>query len=225
LWALAAGGNNDPVGTAVELDKNGNVYICGQVPIYAPDIVVFGNQTLTPNYGNVNDHSAFIASFDPQGNELCATVTRVGGEYSVFLAGDKSSNAMYFSGYAFTDAVFGPDTLQGVQIPVYVFTAKWNCEPASVNEISSAPSLPVTVYPNPTNGLTTISFEINQPDQIKISVLDMQGKTVFILPEERYSNGKHNVELDLGKIPAGVYTIKLDGHSGISRQLIVKTQE
>lgn len=224
-WALAPGGDSDPTGTSVEMDIYDNVYVCGMMGLPAPNFVVFGNDTLLPNYNNVNDRSAFLVAFDPQGNELDATVTRVGGQYSSFLAADRTSNAMYFSGYAFTWGIFGPDTLQGVSIPVYVFVAKWHCAPASVNQLSPLAALPVSVYPNPSNGAMTISFELDQPDEVQVSVLDMQGRMLFIFPEKNYAAGKYNLPLDLGEIPSGMYLLRLNAGSGISRQVIVKAGE
>lgn len=71
-------------------------------------------------------------------------------------------------------------------------------------------------YPNPFNPSTTISFELNNPDNIKIDIFDTRGSLVKSLLTGSVEAGVHQVEWD-GKdqsgvrCPTGVYFYNLTG--------------
>lgn len=65
------------------------------------------------------------------------------------------------------------------------------------------------VYPNPFNPTTTISYELQQPRNIKISVFDLLGKELVILLNESKTIGKHQVELHATNLSSGTYFVVL----------------
>ncbi|MDR1740211.1 MAG: T9SS type A sorting domain-containing protein, partial [Bacteroidales bacterium] len=76
-----------------------------------------------------------------------------------------------------------------------------DCEGAAIEELSKANS--VKIYPNPATSNITIDLE-----NIKnINVLNMGGKTVM-------NAGNSNV-INVGKLPAGVYFIKIMQNTGV----------
>ncbi len=64
-------------------------------------------------------------------------------------------------------------------------------------------------YPNPANALTTIPFVLPNAGEIELVLFDVQG--VQVLPPVRgvFGSGEGSVVLDLGALPAGVYTYQL----------------
>ena len=75
----------------------------------------------------------------------------------------------------------------------------------------------MNVYPNPTTGMVTLKYELEEPMDIQVSVLNMMGQEVLRLPvsNNKVSAGVHHQTLDLAKegIPSGIYLVKLKADS------------
>jgi hypothetical protein len=69
--------------------------------------------------------------------------------------------------------------------------------------------LGLSVYPNPSAGMVTVSL-YSEESSVLLSLMDVTGKVVF---EERVLNtqGLMSRNLDLGTLPRGVYTLRLQG--------------
>ncbi len=86
-------------------------------------------------------------------------------------------------------------------------------------------------YPNPTNGLTTISFSLPEKggmDQlVSLELLDAMGRTQGVLVHERMAPGYHEAVFDAGTLYNGFYTYRLtvqgiNGKSTHVNKLIIK---
>ncbi len=49
------------------------------------------------------------------------------------------------------------------------------------------------VAPNPFNPRTTISFTIDQPQQVELCIFDMTGKRIAVLADRAFEAGVHSV--------------------------------
>lgn len=80
-------------------------------------------------------------------------------------------------------------------------------------------------YPNPSNGKTTISFEIPDNKYVSLKVFNMLGTEIIELAGKEYSTGKHTVEFDTKNLPKGIYfyTIKAENFSA-SQKMIVQSE-
>ena len=78
-------------------------------------------------------------------------------------------------------------------------------------------------FPNPSSGLTSISFTIPYTSEIELSIYDVSGRLVETLREGSIETGNHNESWDPGaEIADGIYFIKLSTEEGtITRQAIV----
>jgi len=65
-------------------------------------------------------------------------------------------------------------------------------------------------YPNPFNPTTTISFELNKPAEVRLTVFDALGRTVVTLVNEQKSAGLHSIEFDASNLSSGIYFYRLD---------------
>ena len=79
-------------------------------------------------------------------------------------------------------------------------------------------------FPNPFNPITNISFYLEQPNNVEITIFDINGRTVkkeskFTLPQ-----GSHIMEWDAGQSPSGVYFIQvISGHDAqVQKVILVK---
>jgi hypothetical protein len=84
-----------------------------------------------------------------------------------------------------------------------------------VKDINSA--VKMNVYPNPTSGLATLKYELKEPMDVQISILNMMGQNIVKLTplNNKTAAGVHEQVIDLTKegIPSGIYLVKLKADS------------
>ena len=64
-------------------------------------------------------------------------------------------------------------------------------------------------YPNPFNPSTTITYELPNSSEVRLSVFDMLGREVSVLVNERNEAGVHDVKFDGSNVASGVYVYRL----------------
>lgn len=65
-------------------------------------------------------------------------------------------------------------------------------------------------YPNPFNPKTTVTFFLEKPDQVKIRILDLTGRTVFYSEKWYATSGTHTLDWEAKnaqghRLPSGIY--------------------
>ena len=79
-----------------------------------------------------------------------------------------------------------------------------------------------TVYPNPFNALTTISYRLQSQANVTLKIFDINGRQVAELTDELMDAGSHSVIWEGKDAPSGVYICRLDtGNEVDSRKLMV----
>jgi len=69
----------------------------------------------------------------------------------------------------------------------------------------------LTVYPNPFNARTAISFELPEPAEVELTVFDITGRAVESLVNGHLSFGMHEYVWDAEGMTSGVYFARLTG--------------
>lgn len=64
-------------------------------------------------------------------------------------------------------------------------------------------------YPNPFNVGTTIEFSIPQADFVSLTIVDLNGRIVDKLMEERLTAGKYDVNFNAAHLASGLYVCRL----------------
>ena len=84
-------------------------------------------------------------------------------------------------------------------------------------------------YPNPFNPSTTIQFQIHASADVELVIVDVQGRKVRTLADQRCDAGAHSIQWngldDAGKqVPGGVYMVvlKSSGHREIKKIVLLK---
>jgi hypothetical protein len=67
----------------------------------------------------------------------------------------------------------------------------------------------VKIYPNPASSVSMVSYNLVENGLVKIELLDISGRSVRTLQNERKHNGTHSDFLNLYNIPPGTYFIKM----------------
>ncbi len=71
------------------------------------------------------------------------------------------------------------------------------------------PKSSINVNPNPFNRQTKISFNINEPSNVMISIYDTEGKELEIISTDFYQEGSYSVDFTAKNLKQGIYIIKL----------------
>lgn len=89
-------------------------------------------------------------------------------------------------------------------------------------------TLPVSdfkVYPNPANQQITVSFHLPEPIGARIMLVDLSGRELqMLLPTTNFSEGQHNIELDISFAPKGIYLLTLYSEKGTQTERLIVTR-
>jgi photosystem II stability/assembly factor-like uncharacterized protein len=79
-------------------------------------------------------------------------------------------------------------------------------------------------YPNPTRGAATVPVVVPEAAEVRVTVYDVLGRAVATLHDGRLAVGTHGLAFDAGKLPAGVYAVRVtgDGFTATRRVTVVR---
>ena len=80
--------------------------------------------------------------------------------------------------------------------------------PTSVEDRGAGRSL--SVHPSPSRGPTRVAFDLTAADQVRIQVLDVQGRVRSTLADREFPAGRHELPWNAGVLPAGLYFVRLE---------------
>nr|WP_294861320.1 T9SS type A sorting domain-containing protein [uncultured Fluviicola sp.] len=81
------------------------------------------------------------------------------------------------------------------------------------------------LFPNPTNGLATVTFTTNSDENVSVTVFDLSGKERMVLVNEYVAKGTHRLQADLSKLAAGTYIIRIASASENQTLRVIKTEK
>jgi hypothetical protein len=118
-------------------------------------------------------------------------------------------------------------------IPAYAFTAPFSFEHHLISYKVTSTNVGISEsqlegatlgqsIPNPTNGLTTIRYTLENAGDVQLDIFDVTGKLVMSFDRGQQNAGNHQVEFDAANLQAGVYFYTLNVNDNkISRRLVV----
>lgn len=93
---------------------------------------------------------------------------------------------------------------------------------ASIKENNKSISIS-NIFPNPTNGSTSINYSLENASEVSINVLDIAGKLVYSSDEGTQVSGKHTSIIDASAFNTGVYYVTIiTNDSQVTQKLIKK---
>ncbi len=82
-----------------------------------------------------------------------------------------------------------------------------------IDETSSLSSM--DIFPNPSNGKTTVSLDVKQNDNFEIIIHDISGKKILKeIALGKIPEGKKEIELDLSSLANGMYLVECKSENG-----------
>jgi hypothetical protein len=90
---------------------------------------------------------------------------------------------------------------------------------ATATEITS-----LSVYPNPSNGILNVTFDLDADQNVSIALYDIEGRKVVTLLDEVYPGGYHiSEEFNISMVPDGVYVLRYESGETVEYQRVTKT--
>ncbi|MBL7884032.1 MAG: T9SS type A sorting domain-containing protein [Bacteroidia bacterium] len=74
----------------------------------------------------------------------------------------------------------------------------------------------ISVFPNPSTGIFTLTFENNAEDKLNIEIYNVVGELVFLT-----SNVQQQMKIDLSDLPKGIYFVKIFNDSMVYNQKVL----
>lgn len=217
-WLQSYGGEGFDAIRDISLMDNGNLVIGG----YFQGSMDVSGTTLT-GVDSI-DQEAFAIALTPAGNVLW-TVSGGGNSIEVGRAVDvDASGHTYLFGTFNGTARFGQRSLTAAGSDDLFLL---RIAPDGAVALEPAPEAGALTgfeaYPNPTTDRVTIGFHLERPADVSIQLLDLQGRVVRqIAQDRRFAPGDHKMSGDLSGLDAGVYFYRIDaGARPVSGKLIL----
>ncbi|MDD5583249.1 MAG: T9SS type A sorting domain-containing protein, partial [Candidatus Marinimicrobia bacterium] len=80
------------------------------------------------------------------------------------------------------------------------------------------------VYPNPFNPVATITFDLPQAADVKLSIIDLQGRVIEQIVNQKVSAGQISFYWNASQYPSGIYfaLLEVNGHQNICKMTLLK---
>ncbi len=215
LFVKTANGTGDNIANGIYVAGTGNnkkIYLSGTFE----NVIDFGISTATNNpeqRASLGQKDIYLAYYDSLGNVISSA--RAGGlnsETNAGIVADNSNNMFIFGSYR-AQAGFAPFSLT-VAGGSDLYIARYGVNTTSIAEASNNKTM--QVYPNPSNGLVTLSF--NDAAEYQVKIYDVRGVCVV---NESITTLK--TQLDLSNLSNGVYFLNANGaDKNFQQKLIIQ---
>lgn len=99
---------------------------------------------------------------------------------------------------------------------VYGNNIEFTTSRVSSVELPQIPAQEVILFPNPVSQVATLSYSVTLPDTYKISILDMNGREVYVIETKHQATGSYLTRLDLSAVPSGIYFCRITNGRNIT---------
>ena len=81
-------------------------------------------------------------------------------------------------------------------------------------------NIPLQVFPNPSDGVYNVVTRFTQPQNLTLTVYDVNGRVVYTLRQPRVTD--YFGAIDLTSMTSGVYVLKVETSEGFNTLRIIK---
>ena len=207
-----------PVCSTTDINCSGNIYDSG-----GPSSAYSGNEdyiyaisptnasSVTINFSSFDLETNFDSLYIYDGNSINAPL--LGSYTGIISPGTISSTT-------------GDLTLHFISDPFVNnlgFAATWTCTQVSTGIIGESKIYNYSVYPNPFSNYTTINYSLNTENRIEIKLVDVLGREIFILDENK-KVGTYTIQINKNELQltSGIYFLKIAiDDQNVSLKLVV----
>ncbi len=124
-----------------------------------------------------------------------------------YTTGVNANDTSFRSTFPFVQLPWrGTGPAGGMEVP-FTQSPCLNAAPLSTLGFVS-PQTMVTCYPNPHNDQVTFRFMLDKTSSFRIEIIDIQGRLIATLGNEKYNTGEHTLVWNSQKFPSGNYVAK-----------------
>lgn len=160
---------------------------------------------------------------DIYGQRYAADGAAVGGVFRVntTVAGAQASPQVSVDGDGDFAVVWMSD-LPGTPTIYAVVGQRFNRPGVAGEPGADAAGLALAIAPNPASGTTVVRYGTAAAQRVRVSVVDVLGRTVAVLANGDVAAGSHEARLDAAGLAPGVYVVRLDvGAASLVRRITV----
>jgi len=89
-----------------------------------------------------------------------------------------------------------------------------------INEVSGITD--ISIFPNPTNYETKISFYLEHASVVKIDILNLYGTTIRSILDRNINSGKHEINILTGQLLSGIYHLRMViGDISLTKKIVI----
>lgn len=210
VWQKSFGGSSDDQVFSIEQTDDGGFIAGGYSNSVDGDV--------TGNHGN---YDSWVLKLDKFGNlqwEKTFGGSSFDDGWSVQQTTDHGFIIAGFSGSDNGDVTgnHGPADIWVVKLAADTTTGISPINPSQSN-------FPVSLYPNPSDGMVQIEFMVSRVEPLQIKVLDVAGKELFA-EDEGIVSGTFSKTLSLRSLAAGSYFVSIahDGETEMRKMIVMK---
>ena len=164
------------------------------------------------DYGYIAPSTSQPDYLDEHNGRLCVTPEYPKGTYCYFATVDANWNSAY-------PYIVGP-TFYGVRTAAKVpsVTETVTTYTPSASAVKSTEMPKVSVLPNPASEVMAVQISVCQPDDLKVELLDLQGRIVAV---QSIHPGSTMAHFDVRKLYAGDYFVRISTAQGLFVERVV----
>ena len=180
------------------------------------NIIAGNNVTNTLSVGDVTINNNVDVTFHAtQSIDLKPGIQiQSGADFRAFIA-PVSCNTPQAQQYRLTDNSVGNNDVDSNTVDFFIETIYDNKDYLSLNN-----EIALNIYPNPTNNTIFLSYQLNEQQQVVISVMDIKGQQLQKITTSK-QQGVNTDEIDLKDYQKGIYFIQfLSKNNYITKQIV-----
>ncbi|ESU25034.1 hypothetical protein FEDK69T_02230 [Flavobacterium enshiense DK69] len=167
--------------------------------------------------GNHGGYDYWVIKFDATGGILWQKTLGGSGDDRAFAIQKTSDGGYIIAGMS--NSTNG-DILDNKGDYDY-WIVKLSVDPLSVNDFQ--PENSFIIYPNPISGSSTISFSLSQPENVSVTLFDLNGRIVENLFEGNLDSGDKHIDMNADHLRSGTYLIQIKiGNHYKTQKLVVR---
>lgn len=176
--------------------------LCGRIPV---TVEVDGTGSLTADFVVSNDTVTVNEA-------ITFTNTSVVGESYLWNFGDGNTSTDLVPNHSYTDFGTYPVTL--------TITSSEGCTSATTQQITVLDMTTglnddqlnnqIAIFPNPAIDQLTVSFDLFDPQDLAVTIVDLRGAVVKTIPAQMYFNTPLSIEI--AGLSAGIYYLKMSNN-------------
>lgn len=98
----------------------------------------------------------------------------------------------------------------------------YNAIPTSLQNDENNGAAIATVFPNPFQSTTTLSFNLSDPNNSSVSIIDATGRIVKNIPRNQLHQGLNRVRIDLSQLTSGIYFCKIESKENLQTVKLIR---